>query len=386
MIGAAQMLDPGSHANELKVSLSGDSNSSLVFDVDHQPAGATNSWVWDLGSDSSPDFGRSATLRRVPGAVDYKTDLAELRKVTGDLTIAGAGEGNLQIQWFNAGLPVHAPSGEIQQDIHVVQPIAPTNSGMLDFSQASPIKLELAASASASKDEAVKVSLTNGNDVLSLLSDALPAADSGQQPDATHKAFGWGGEDLIIGDDGKRLLGGQNNDVLIAKAGLAVTQMSGDSGDDILVGGIGDVMIAGQGDDVLIARGSANKMRGGEGSDFFVLADAAFNLSPMGQRANRILDFEAGVDRLVVNLPSITKNDLIVSEFGSRGSKLELAPEVAAALNTGVELGILQNVSKTTLESVIASDKLMLNQALDSLQTPVSADIVSRAISLDQSF
>ena len=142
------------------------------------------------------------------------------------------------------------------------------------------------------------------------------------------------GEDTLLGEAGfDRLIGGGGNDSL--DGGTDNDTLNGDAGNDTLLGGMGDDILAGQqdddvleggadndtidggsGDDILdggtgndVLRGRAGEdelagglgrdfLTGGQGADSFVfrsLADAG-----IGADRDQILDFEQGVDLIVV--------------------------------------------------------------------------------------
>jgi Ca2+-binding RTX toxin-like protein len=145
---------------------------------------------------------------------------------------------------------------------------------------------------------------------------------------------GRGGDDnLIGGSDQDRLIGGDGNDLMFGDAGNDT--LSGNSGDDSLVGGAdrdvlvgqdgsdnldggadNDTIDGGNGDDILeggsgndILRGRAGEddlaggegrdyLTGGEGADSFVFR--ALSETVVGANRDQILDFEQGVDLIIV--------------------------------------------------------------------------------------
>ncbi|WP_417208016.1 calcium-binding protein [Antarctobacter sp.] len=97
------------------------------------------------------------------------------------------------------------------------------------------------------------------------------------------------GNDLLVGQDGSDVLdGGANNDTL-----------DGGNGDDVLEGGTGNDILRGRnGEDDLAGGEGKDFLTGGQGADNFVfrsLADAG-----IGADRDQILDFEQGVDLIVV--------------------------------------------------------------------------------------
>ena len=94
--------------------------------------------------------------------------------------------------------------------------------------------------------------------------------------------IGNGGDDLLIGRGGNDvLIGGDGADILIGGAGS--DDLRGGDGNDLLIGGDGDDRLAGgRGNDVMI---------GGAGADTFVFS----------QGADQILDFDQGIDRIILD-------------------------------------------------------------------------------------
>jgi Ca2+-binding RTX toxin-like protein len=133
------------------------------------------------------------------------------------------------------------------------------------------------------------------------------------------------GSDTIMGGDGNdSLIGGGSDDTMNGGAGSDT--MTGDTGNDLLVGRDGadlleggsenDTMDGGNGDDILegdegndILRGRAGEdelagglgrdyLTGGQDADFFVFRSLAETV--VGANRDQILDFEQGVDLIVV--------------------------------------------------------------------------------------
>ncbi len=354
LIDSSVFLEPGSQGQALHVSFAGPSSGITLSD---RVGTVSGPWQWDVAADSL-----SATLRRSDGRSDIPADLSDLRSVADDLVAvsgSGSGQARLSLEWVSGT----GDTTTMQRDVALI-PQPSVAAGITSFKQAGPVQIALAKPSDAVHPLVVEASA--GSDSITLLSDAL----SGQ----TDKAFGGRGGDLLIAGDGDRLLGGLDHDTLIARAGLGVAQLTGDSGNDVLVGAQHDVLIGGSGNDVLVARGLGNKMRGGVGADVFVLADASLALHSVGLRPNRVLDFQPGVDQIAINLPGITEEDLIVSGFGP-GAKIELTAEFANQIGRdSTAIGIVQNVSPNSLDK-----SQMLNQHLT-----VSADTLSRVSVMDQ--
>lgn len=111
--------------------------------------------------------------------------------------------------------------------------------------------------------------------------------------DAPDQLMGGAGHDLLAGEGGADLLtGGNGRDMLDGGAGADT--LEGGTGRDVLTGGEGrDSLSGGSGDDLLLGGAGADTLTGGADADvfFFVQAD-------IRGAADRITDFELGVDRL----------------------------------------------------------------------------------------
>ncbi|MBW4982969.1 hypothetical protein KZZ07_10490 [Mameliella sp. CS4] len=101
--------------------------------------------------------------------------------------------------------------------------------------------------------------------------------------------YGEGGNDLLVGQDGSDLLdGGNDNDT-----------MDGGDGDDILEGGYGNDILRGRaGEDELAGGPGRDFLTGGQDVDAFVFRSASETV--VGANRDQILDFEQGVDSIVV--------------------------------------------------------------------------------------
>ena len=101
--------------------------------------------------------------------------------------------------------------------------------------------------------------------------------------------YGGSGNDILVGQDGSDFLeGGDGNDT-----------MDGGNGDDILEGGDGDDILRGRaGEDDLAGGLGRDYLTGGEGADNFVFRALAGTVA--GANRDQILDFEQGVDLIVV--------------------------------------------------------------------------------------
>ena len=128
---------------------------------------------------------------------------------------------------------------------------------------------------------------------------------------ADNQLRGFGGDDRLVGGEGDDgLFGGQGEDVLKGRAGGDL--LVGGQGDDLLLGGQGrDVLRGGHGDDHLIGGQGDDRIKGGAGDDWMVGGRGAdafiFNARTIDGTADRdvIVDFQAGIDRLVLEQRSI---------------------------------------------------------------------------------
>jgi Tol biopolymer transport system component len=123
------------------------------------------------------------------------------------------------------------------------------------------------------------------------------------------RLFGLGGNDVIRGGRGDDIIrGGQGNDELYGGPGRDT--IFGNAGNDVIYGGPGDdVLNGGAGRDQLFGENGNDVLRGGGGADlldggrgFNTLTGGAgpdtFRFSVPGGPADRITDFEVGVDKL----------------------------------------------------------------------------------------
>ncbi|KHQ52425.1 calcium-binding protein [Mameliella alba] len=161
--------------------------------------------------------------------------------------------------------------------------------------------------------------------------DAPDTMEGGTEDDLL---VGRGGDDNLSGDNGNdTLLGGDGNDLL--DGGSDDDVITGNAGDDTMAGGIGDDILVGQdgsdrleggsqndtmdggagndtlegddGNDILRGRSGEDELAGGPGRDFLTggtgadqfVFRAAANTVP-GANRDQILDFEQGIDLIVV--------------------------------------------------------------------------------------
>lgn len=387
VLDSSVLLEPGDFGDDLTVSFVGSVPAGLSFDVIGSQA--NTDWEWDLAGDGS-----SATLSRsqdedgdVHQGIHY--DLSSLHQLKNSLTISssdvfsGSGAVAIKVEWGSGDGSTTSFTRHLQVE-ESPSPASP-DSGLLDFSRGGPVKLEFVAPAPPLNEngdpivneagdpvqpEPVVLLGSQGGDDITLLSDALSKS--------TNTAFGGGANDVLTASDGNNVLGGRDDDTLIALHGSGVTRLTGDAGHDALIGGQNDVLVAGSGDDLLIARGTGNKLSGGVGADDFVLFDSFLRVDePMGGRSNRILDYNAAEgDRLIVNIPGLTSDHLIVKEFGS-GFKLKLSETFASQVGR-TDLAIVQNLGS------LNSADISINQSFNEMNASVTAETLTKVSAFDQ--
>lgn len=93
--------------------------------------------------------------------------------------------------------------------------------------------------------------------------------------------------------------------------------ITGTARDDILIAmADGDTLIGGDGNDILVAGPGATTMRGGSGADIFVMRQ--------GSGPTRILDFEAGIDRLdLSDWPMLRGEGQLTFTTTANGARIE---------------------------------------------------------------
>ena len=157
--------------------------------------------------------------------------------------------------------------------------------------------------------DALQVLGTKGGDTVRL-SNAIKGRNT---------SYGFEGADQIFAPKGGKAVGGADDDVLVGSVdGYAI--LDGGADNDTLIGGTWNSLYAGSGHDTLIAMGSYNRLRGDAGSDKFVLADTH---QPAAKGPNTVLDFELGVDKLVL-AGDIAKSSAIDFEDTRGGVNMKL--------------------------------------------------------------
>jgi Ca2+-binding RTX toxin-like protein len=123
-------------------------------------------------------------------------------------------------------------------------------------------------------------------------------------------------------DDGETISGSSGSDALTGSGGD--DRLRGHASADFLFGGVGnDVLVGGRGRDTLT---------GGVGADVFVIGEHA--------GADRILDFRAGIDTLILRARSgIPDLDHVEIDFGPLGTQVRFADSTVLMPQAAVPLG-----------------------------------------------
>jgi Ca2+-binding RTX toxin-like protein len=131
---------------------------------------------------------------------------------------------------------------------------------------------------------------------------------------------GGGSGDELLGDDGNDLIRGDSgNDTL--DGGRGKDTIEGGEGRDRLTGGVGnDQLSGGDGNDTLRGGQGKDLLTGGAGADRFVFNKAAE--AGNGAARDRITDFEAGVDRIVLSAMQDGLSFIADAAFGSVAGQL----------------------------------------------------------------
>jgi serralysin len=134
----------------------------------------------------------------------------------------------------------------------------------------------------------------SGNDFI-LGGDGNDDMDGGADDDTLN---GNSGDDSILGSDGNDILVGQDGSDNL-EGGADNDTLDGGAGDDVLEGGDGNDILRGRnGEDELAGGLGRDFLTGGQGADNFVFR--ALTETVVGANRDQILDFEQGVDMIVV--------------------------------------------------------------------------------------
>jgi len=133
--------------------------------------------------------------------------------------------------------------------------------------------------------------------------------------------YGGDGDDAVNGGDSfDVLIGGEGSDTLAGGEGDDV--INGGSGNDLLYGGPGfDYLDGGGGLDTLSSGEGGGRMVGGTGADVIYCGTGVDVLVfKIGDGADRVLQFETGVDTLILNGFGLTKLDDLLTMARTFGS------------------------------------------------------------------
>ncbi|WP_135501099.1 calcium-binding protein [Roseovarius aestuariivivens] len=134
---------------------------------------------------------------------------------------------------------------------------------------------------------------------------------------------GWGDDEVVGGSGLDAIAGGNGNDTLwgeggddALRGGNDADEMHGGEGADTLFGDAGhDALYGDAGDDWLADHAGDDTFSGGTGADTFVFSsDGVLTLTPGGGQ-DLILDFELGVDKLIIRNTDPDFTDLSFAEY-----------------------------------------------------------------------
>lgn len=151
----------------------------------------------------------------------------------------------------------------------------------------------------------------------------------GRQFDEEFRLFA-GNDSLRAGRGNDTAAGGFGHDRLFGDAGN--DRLAGEAGNDVLQGGPGnDTLWGGQGADLLAGGAGNDRCVGGTGADVFLFAN--------GTGADRVDDFQPGLDRLRIQSPAVTAFDDLA--IRAEGADLRISFANATVLLVGTGLGEL---------------------------------------------
>ncbi len=172
---------------------------------------------------------------------------------------------------------------------------------MLQANPGDAAWLDLPGSVPRGIEEVFRVGSTAGSTVPGIDATGDRRAELIMGSTRADNLFGAGGADTLVGAQGQDTLsGGAGNDGLLG--GDDRDQLFGGAGDDRLEGGAGaDRLTGGAGADTLVGGLGRDTMSGGAGADVFELSFGETRTFPEPVIIDRILDFEAGLDRIVID-------------------------------------------------------------------------------------
>ena len=158
-----------------------------------------------------------------------------------------------------------------------------------------------------------------------------------QTPSVPSPIFGTPADDeLNIFKASALVFAGSGNDRVDASAGKGNNRLYGGDGDDTLFASVNDRLFGEDGDDILFAGDGNSLLNGGDGADQFWIATA-----DLPSAANKITDFEAGIDVIGLGGLGVTFADLSITQVGNDA--------LIRTLNT--DLAMITGIQASTLTS-----------------------------------
>lgn len=158
------------------------------------------------------------------------------------------------------------------------------------------------------------------------------------EPDVVNSAFDGVTADSASVDAAKTRLSAK----VVELAGRVI---EGDDQAQTLTGGPGhDTIIGGAGDDTLVGEAGADFLTGGQGRDVFVYASGATGQLLLSE-ADRITDFEPGVDKIKTNLPNFSWTEVLIEDSitADIDDYRDFAGKASEAFGTGYPVYVVSN-------------------------------------------
>ena len=392
-------IEPGTIATGdlLELTLTEDSDAGVRFNV----AGLNDSDSLIHGDWKVQSFNDSTII-----AISYQSDdggagfvssgsyndfLQLTRKITVDIGDLDEASFDVNMEWVNNSISItEAESGMTdavnftpRQDMFLLSEVLSESysdvaSGLQvktlengDFTNnvIQPIKLDVVAPLRQGQPTIIRGSELD--DSITMIGDVVQQLQDGPNAGLSSAiAYGRSGVDTLIGKDGTRLVGGDDTDYLFAELGSGTAQLVGGDDHDVLVGGENDVLMGGRGDDDIVLRGLGARVFTGSGADTIMIDQASFGRL-QGSGVSRVMDFTTD-DEIVVNMPGLTRQDLVVNKQ-STGVLIQVA-EHAGALAEALgshDLMLIQGVS----DKQIVEDRLSVTSNPDQFTDPLLANL-----------
>ncbi|MBG1260707.1 ScyD/ScyE family protein [Nostoc commune] len=186
-------------------------------------------------------------------------------------------------------------------------------------------------------EKAIEVDL-HSKTVIAFGGDGNDEMDATTNSAAKDRLYGGTGGDELFAGTNDRLIGGSGNDTLDASVGNGGNRLYAGDGDDLLLAGASDRLFGQAGDDILFAGNGNSVLTGGQGTDQFWIANAAFPSSP-----NTITDFEVGIDVVGIGgINGVDKFEDLNITYDNNGVTISAV---------GQEIAILQGLKLINLDS-----------------------------------